>query len=116
MLRIVSSALEAQLRRRYSRAHIDARVAQLDEVMARVDAHLARVQGLRDALARRLAGRLWLPPALASRLLGAHDTTLATLADRRARLAGAREGFAALPLDPQLPDAVPPPVAVEALA
>ena len=66
MLRIVSSALEEQLRRRYSRVHIEARVAQIDELVARVDAHRAGVQQQRDALARQLAGRVWLPPALAA--------------------------------------------------
>jgi MoxR-like ATPase len=116
MLRIVSQALEDQLRRRYSSAHIGARVAQVDGLIAQVDGHLARVQAERDGLARQLAGRIWLPPLLAQRLLGAHEATLAMLAERRARLAGARDGFAALPLDPQLPAAVPPPVAIEAVA
>jgi MoxR-like ATPase len=116
MLRIVSSALEEQLRRRYSPAHVEARVAQIDELIAQVDTHRERVQGIRDALVQRLAGRVWLPPTLAARLVGAHDDTLAMLAERRARLAATRAGFAALPLDPQLPAVAPVPVVVEALA
>ena len=113
MLRIMASALEEQLRRRYSRTHIDARVAQIDEVIAQVDAQRERVQGERDALAGRLAGRVWLPPRLAARLVGAHEATLAMLAERRLRLVAAREGFAALPLDPQLPAVAPAPVVIE---
>lgn len=116
MLRIVSSALEAKLRRHYSQAHIDARVAQLDEVITQVRSQIVQVQAERDALAARLAGRVWLPPSLAARLLAAHDATLAMLAERAARLAAARDGFAALPLDPQRDDAAPEPVAIEALA
>ena len=38
----------------------------------------------------RLAGRLWLPPALAARWLGAHETTLAVLDALLARLHQAR--------------------------
>jgi MoxR-like ATPase len=116
MLRIVSSALEEQMRRRYSRAHINARMAQIDEVIAQLDNNQLRVRGERDALAQRLAGRVWLPPRLAARLVDAHDATLAMLAERRARLATARDGFAALPLDPQLPAVAPAPVVTEALA
>jgi len=116
MLRIVSSALEEKLRRRYSRVHIDTRVAQVGELVARVEAHRAGVQQERDVLARQLAGRVWLPPALAARLVEAHDATLAMLDERRVRLLQSREGFAALPLDPQLPAVVPAPVKIEALA
>jgi MoxR-like ATPase len=116
MLRIVSQALEDQLRRRYSSAHIAARTAQIDEVIVQVDEHLTRVRSERDTLARQLAGRVWLPPLLAERLLGAHEATLAMLGERRARLTLARDGFAALPLDPQLGAATPAPVVIEAVA
>jgi MoxR-like ATPase len=117
MLRIVSQALEQQLRRHYSTVHIDARLTQIDEVIAQVQALHADVEAQHARLAERLAGRVWLPPELAQQLLDAHRHTLATLADRLARLAASRAGFAGLPLQPaQDNDAAPPPVPLEAAA
>jgi MoxR-like ATPase len=114
MLRIVSERLEAQSRRHYSPVHVEARSAQVDEVIAQCVAACAEVQAAHDALAARLAGRLWLPPALAARMLGAHAQTLATLHALRLRLRAVREGFAALPLDDALPADLPAPVALAA--
>jgi MoxR-like ATPase len=108
--------LEDKLRRRYSTVHIEARVAQVDEVLAQARTQHAAAQAREQALALRLQGRLWLPPELAQRLLGAHAYTRAVLQMLIERLVVARSGFAALPVEAALPDAVAPaPVALEAL-
>ena len=72
------------------------------------------MQAAHDALAAQVAGRLWLPPGLATGWLGAHVQTLATLAGFGARLAATRSGFASHPVDERLPAQVPPPVALAA--
>jgi MoxR-like ATPase len=112
MLRIVSAALEDRLQRRFSPVHVAARLAQVDELAAQVAAARAPVQAALDALQARLAGRLWLPPALGDEWCGAHRQTLATLDGFAARLAAARAGFAALRIDETLPPLAPAPVAL----
>jgi hypothetical protein len=67
------------------------------------------------SLQQRLAGRLWLPPALAARWLAAHETTLAVLDALLDRLHQARAGFAALPLDTQSFDGPPAPLVLDPL-
>lgn len=114
MARILAATLEAQQRRRFSPVHIAARLAQVDAIAARADAARAQVQAAHDALAARLAPRLWLPPALAEDWLAAHRQTLATLAGLRARLAATRAGFAAHPVAAALPAVAPAPVALDA--
>ncbi|MBK6864532.1 MAG: AAA family ATPase [Ideonella sp.] len=114
MLRIVTESLEAHLRKRYSPAHRDARVAQADEVLVRAEEHLAPLQAQADATARVVAGRLWLPPELAATLCGAQQETLATLRGFVQRLQATRAGFAELPLDERLADPAPPPIAIPA--
>jgi MoxR-like ATPase len=114
MLRIVSRALEEKLRRRYSEAHVAARLAQLDEVIAHArEQHEAAAARERD-LAARLEGRLWLPPALATRMLAAHAHTRGVLAALLERLERNRAGFAELPVDVETEAARPAPVAIEA--
>ncbi|MBQ0961122.1 AAA family ATPase [Ideonella sp. 4Y11] len=113
MLRIVSQQLEQQLRRRYSPVHVAARVAQADELLAQLQAQRAQAAATADALAARLQGRLWWPPALALQVVDAHRHTEAVLAALHARLALVREGFATLPLDESLDEAAPPPVQLE---
>jgi MoxR-like ATPase len=110
----VSRALEEKLRRRYSEAHVAARLGQLDEVIAHArEQHEAATARERD-LAARLEGRLWLPPALATRMLAAHAHTRAVLAALLARLERTRAGFAELPVDGEAETARPAPVAIEA--
>lgn len=114
-MRIVAGALEEQLRRRYGRVHIDARVAQVEAVIARAAAERAPIAERLAVLNARLAGRLWLPPELGHALAGALAATLATVDALLARLAAARDGFAALPVDARLDGAgVPEPVALSA--
>ena len=115
MARILAATLEAQQRRHFSPLHIAARLAQVDAIAARADAARAQVQAAHDALAARLAPRLWLPPALAEGWLAAHRQTLATLAGLLARLAATRAGFAAHPVAATLPAVAPAPVALDAV-
>lgn len=114
MLRIVSAALEDRMRRRWSPVHVAARLAQVDEVAARAAQPLAGLRSALVALEHALAGRVWLPPSLAATLLGQRRQTLATLEALLARLAGVREGFAALPVDDALAPAEPEPIALGA--
>ncbi len=116
MPRIVPAALEVRLRRRFSAVHVAARLAQVDEVIARAEAARATVQAALEALTLQLAGRLWLPPELAARWCGAHRQTLARLDDFLLRLAACRDGFAALPVDARLPADEPAPVDLAAPA
>ncbi len=114
MLRVVSARLEEKSRRRFSPLHVQARLAQLDELVAHAEAARTAVQAEAQALAARLQGRVWLPPALAARWQGAHAQTLAVLDTLAATLARTRAGFAALPVDDTLPALAPDPVALEA--
>lgn len=118
MLRLVSSTLEASLRRRYSPVHVAARLAQLGEVLQRAAEARAAVgqdeAALRALLHPPTGPRLWLPPELLQRLDGAHAQTLALLDGLVARLQQARAGFVALPLDEAAAQAdAPAPVAIE---
>ena len=107
--------LEERLRRRYSPVHVAARLAQLDEILAHTQTQRDEAAARAESLQRRLAGRLWLPPALAARWLDAHERTLTVLDALLARLRQARAGYAALPLDAQLVDGPPAPVLLEPL-
>ena len=106
-LRIVSARLEEQLRRRYSPVHRAARLAQVDEVAAQVAAQREAVAQQAAALAQALAGRLWIPPAWTARWQAAHAHTLRGLDTLAARLALARAGWDALPIDAHLPPDTP---------
>ena len=113
-LRIVSASLEKQLRRHYSPVHIEARLAQVDEVLARACAHADGVRRQLDALRLRLAQRLWLPPSLAAAILTARERTLALLDNLSARLEAAAAGYAELPVSIDLPAQVPEPIELRA--
>src|SRR6476659_2228658 len=108
MPRVLPAAPEAQARRRWSPAHIGARVAQVEEMAHRARRLAAATRARADALAAALAGRVWLPPELAARLRGAHAHTLGVLDALLARLDAARAGSAALPVDAEAPDAAAP--------
>ena len=97
--RIVSSRLEARLQRRYGALHVQARVSQVDEVLADVEAALQGTRLQRQALAAQLAGRVWMPPSLTTTWLGRFDDATGLLVQLADRLKAAREGFAALPRD-----------------
>ncbi|MFO1328959.1 MAG: AAA family ATPase [Rubrivivax sp.] len=114
MMRVVSRTLEEQMQRRFSPVHVAARLAQLDDLAARVESVRAEAAAALAALQVRLDGRLWLPPELAARWCGAHQRTLAVAQGLAARLAATREGFAALRVDDTLPAAEPAPLVLEA--
>ena len=113
--RITRQTLEDQLRQRYSTVHIAARLEQLDEVLARARSGLAQQQDHAQTLARRLQGRLWLPPALARELQAGAELGVERLFALVQRLEVAREGFAALPVDTAAaPAPAPRPLAIDA--
>lgn len=116
MLRIVSEKLEASLRRHYSSAHVAARTAQVDEVLAHARAAHDEIEAARTRLDTRLAPRLWMPTSLRQRAVGAHAQTLLTLQPLIARLERTAAGFAALPVDDRLDDLAPEPVILPAVA
>jgi MoxR-like ATPase len=116
MLRIVSAQLEAQLQRRYSPVHVATRLAQLDELLAHARSQHAAAAGRAAWLDAALAGRLWLPPALAQRMAGALAHTTAVLAALCARLERTRAGFAGLPVDEAVAASAPAPVVLDAQA
>jgi MoxR-like ATPase len=114
MLRMVTASLEDAMRRRWSPVHVAARLAQVDEVMARAAEPLPALRNALAALERALDGRVWLPPSLAATLTGNRRRTIGTLEALLARLAQVREGFAALPVDEALPQQTPEPIAIGA--
>ncbi|MCB1997219.1 MAG: AAA family ATPase [Burkholderiaceae bacterium] len=113
MLRIVSASLEDRLRRRWSPVHVQARLAQIDEIVAQAAVARETVAAQAQALQARLAGRVWLPPTLAERWQAAHAHTLAVLDALLTRLATTRAGFAAQPQDTALPADRPSPVVID---
>lgn len=100
--RIVSHRVEAQLKaqaqRSFSRPHRDARVAQVAEIQEQVQQSLDATRGAGDALAERLAPRLWVGPTLRRRIDQAFEAALGNLDGLAARLQAIRLGFDALPL------------------
>lgn len=102
MTRIVSATLEARLRPHYGPLHVEARVAQVDELLERAAAHLLPLRERALALQDALRQAPWLPPALARRIAQAHEDSVQTVSDRVERLRLVRAGFAALPIDASL--------------
>lgn len=113
MPRIVASVLEDRLGRRYSPTHIEARLAQIDDLRSRIGAHRAALGAQARACADALSRRLWLPPELAHSLTAAQRHTLDLLDGLIARLDAARAGFAGLPPDPGADGPAPAPVGLD---
>ena len=112
MTRLMSQTLEAQLVQRYSPAHVAARVAQLDEVLAGARPRRVAAAQAHQQLAAQLAGRLWCPPSLVRGWLAVLADSHDSLAQLVARGEAARAGFAALPLDDQAPPQAPAPLSL----
>ena len=112
MTRLMSAALEAHARRRYSSVHVQARVAQVDDVLANAQQHLAAVSARAEAMRQALAGRMWLPPECAAAMQAGLDATCSLLHGLHERLAATRAGFKGLPLDAQRSGEAPAPVPV----
>ncbi len=114
LLRMVSAALEDQTGRHYSPAHINARLAQLDDLLQRLRGALHSALERLQTLKTRTQGRLWLPPTLRAQWIGALQHNAAVLQALLQRADQAREGFAALPVDEQAPAKTPPSVPLPA--
>lgn len=110
LVRLRAARQEQQARRHFSSQHVAARLAQLDEVAARVEAVREPAQTELQHLDARLAGRVWLPPERIAQWTAAHRQRLAMLDAVAARLARCREGFAALPIDEVADTPAAPPV------
>ena len=102
----------AQLVQRYSPAHVAARVAQLDEVLAGARPRRVAAAQAHQQLAAQLAGHLWCPPSLVRGWLAVLADSHDSLAQWVARGEAARAGFAALPLDDQAPPQAPAPLSL----
>ncbi len=111
MARLSSAGLQAHLRHRWGRCHIDARVAQVREIEERLACTQQQLHTARMHLQHRLHNRLWMPPSLRAALLSGPAQTAALLQDGLQRLAAARQGFAALHCDDTADDHTPAPVA-----
>lgn len=93
--------------RRYSRAHIDARVAQISTLIGRVDAWLAEADDQSRALRSRLDRVLWLGHGVAKAACDTFEASMAGVRGLRVRLESVRAGFTALPLA-DLDNGLPP--------
>jgi MoxR-like ATPase len=102
-------------RRRYGDSHIGARLAQVDDLAARIAGYVEELQARRADLAAYAAQSLWLDRALAARVAANLADVEAALAGLAARTAAARAAFAALPRLPVDSGAAPEPVAHELL-
>ena len=105
MLRISSERLQSSLRHRWGRFHIEARVAQVQQIEQQVHEAQAQATALRHHLQRQLQQRLWMPAELQSQVLQRPEQTELLLHNLAARLTAARAGFAALPCDESAPPA-----------
>ncbi len=98
-------------RRRFSATHVRARLAQLDALLAAVDAWLEGAASHRAVVAATLDGALWLDPAFSATVLGRLEAGERSVRALRDTMAGTREAFAALPLsetdDGRIPEPVP---------
>jgi MoxR-like ATPase len=98
-------------RRRFSPTHVGARLAQLDALLADVDAWLDGAGGHREAVAAGLAGNPWIDPAFAAGVAARLEAGERSVRALRDTMAGTRAAFAALPLsetdDGRIPEPVP---------
>ena len=85
--------------RRYSAVHVAARVAQVDEALARAAATLHSAQATGRASIAAADAHIWLPPSWRVRIAVAHRANEVLAADVLARLHALRQGFGGLPLD-----------------
>ena len=99
-----------QARKRYSALHVQARLAQVDEVCERAAAALQTVQATADVVAAQAAAHLWLPPQWRDAIGAVHAANVAAVSLLGTRADAVREGFAALPVDPAMEGAIPPEV------
>ena len=117
MTRLVSETLEAKLRKKVSPVHVQARLAQIDEIGVPLAQRRAGVAAGLAALEASMRDHLWLAPELQRALARRWHDPLQLLQALAARLEAVREGFAELPIDPALAgDVAPEPVRLDAAA
>lgn len=102
--------------RRYGAAHIGARLAQIDDLVVRLDGYRQELADYRHDLAEYRSHSLWLDQSFADRAAANLLAVADGLAVLRARILAARAQFEALPRLPADPGNVPEPVAHESLA
>ncbi len=97
--------------RRYSPVHIEARTRQCDELLDQLGQLQGMVQATADQVLGAASAHHWLPPSWLRQIEAVHHGRLQRLHALRAALQAHRDGFAALPVDLQLPPTHPAPVA-----
>lgn len=102
LTRMLATTLEERMQPRYGPLHIEARVAQLEDLLARAAGHLEPMLAHADALTADLREAPWLPPALALRIVAAQSASVRTVEALMRRLQAVRASFATLPVDPAL--------------
>jgi MoxR-like ATPase len=85
-------------RRRFSPSHVKARLAQLDALLAEVDAWHDGMQAHRDGLIASLGAHLWIDPAFQDAVLRTLAQSADAMAIVRTSLQRSRQAFGALPL------------------
>ena len=95
LVRIVSE----RAMHRYSALHVDARQAQVAEVLQRALATREAVRADAQSSLASAAAHLWLPPSWRVRIAAVHSANEAALAALLERLLQLQQGFAALPVD-----------------
>ncbi|MDP3288858.1 MAG: AAA family ATPase, partial [Methyloversatilis sp.] len=106
--------------RRYGPAHIGARTAQIDDLLARIAGYRAELDAERASLADCRRNTLWLDDAQLAQVERHLATTASSIADLATRARDARRGFENLPRLPadvalSVAEAVPEPVLHEPL-
>lgn len=97
-------------RRRFSATHVGARLAQLDALLAGIDAWLGDAAVHRDAVVAGIAGNPWIEPAFAAGVAARLEAGEHSVRALRDTMAGTRAAFAALPLAEADDGRIPEPV------
>ena len=106
MLRIVSD----RARRRYSRLHVDARVAQVQQIEQSCSAALQLAREIAAAAMDGAAGHPWLPPSVVQRIARVLEVNVAKAKALHDALEALAQGFAELPIDAAMEDITPEPL------
>ena len=96
--------------RRYSPVHIQARVAQCDELLERLLALHSEWLAVAHAVLAQARTHPWLPPSWLLQIEAVHAERCGQLVDLCAQQQSNRNGFAALPVDAEATADAPPPV------
>ena len=98
-LRISSRLLEERLRRKFSRLHVNARLAELQALQQAIEGQRDSALSALAVLRHSLTGRVWPPAAILDPWLSAHELNVQTCESLLYRLEAVASGFANLPLD-----------------